>query len=193
MSNAPRIFQKARLPAPRISAYPKAPGRLMGPGPSVGKPGPTPPENPFFFGPVSGLGYSSFSEIFRQSVRGYMHGKMIVGADVAISAATAGTFVAPFLYIDVQIIGYTNGVPEVLAYGAPGSIMLGTNGAYPGLNDNVNLSAPPAQTTWDDSFGFDEVAVLIRSMGNGGQPFGAGWATNPGDIINVNIAGKTWR
>lgn len=187
------IDRRANLPAPRISAFPNAPGRLMGPGPSVGKPGATPPENVFFFGPTSGLNFSTFSEIYRGSVAGYEHGRIIVGADVTIGAASS-TNVAPKLYVDVRIMGYTNGVPEVVAYGSAGSMFTGTDQAW-GLADNVNMDAPPVQGEWDDSFGFDEIAVEIRTMGNGGQPFGpvSGLTSGPGDIINVNIAGKLWK
>jgi hypothetical protein len=184
----------ARFPNPRISGFALPGGKLRGPGPVISKPGPTPSERPVFFGPVNGLGYQSFSEIYRETVRGFAHGKIIVGADVTVSPATAGTFVAPFLWVDVLIVGYTNGVPEVLAYGAPGSMQTGLNTAYPTMTDNSSLDAPPVQTTWDDSFAFDEVGISIRTMGNGGQPFGAGWLpTVPGDIINVNITGKLWR
>lgn len=185
---------KVRLPNPRISAFPQAPGRLMGPGPSVGKPGAPPPERGIFFSPINGLGYSGFAEVWRESVRGYSHGRIIVSADVVVSATTAGTFVAPFLWVDAQIVGYTNGMPEVLGYGAPGSTKTGNDAAY-ALPTETSLDAPPYQCEWDDSFGFDEVAVCLRTMGNGGQPFGpvSGWNPNPGDAINVSVLGKLWK
>lgn len=184
---------KVRLPNPRVSAYPRAPGRLMGPGPSVGKAGATPPEDAIFFGPISALAYYGFQEVYRGVVKGFAHGKLIVSADVVMSAATTSNN-APQLYVDVQIVGYTNGVPEVLAYGATGMRKTATDQAY-ALADNVNLDAPPVQTEWDDSFGFDEVAVSLRTMGNGGQAAGplSGFAANAGDILNVSIAGKLWR
>jgi hypothetical protein len=188
-------FGKVRLPRARVSEFPLTPARPMGTGPGGGKSAGPGPELPFFAVPSNGLGYQNFSEIFRQPVRGYSRGRIIVGADVTVSPTTAGAFVAPFLFVDVQIVGYTNGVGEVMAYGAPGSLMQGLDLAF-GSSDPavINMDAPPVQAEWEDSFGYDEVAVLIRSMGNGGQPFGAGWfPTIPGDIINVNIAGKLWR
>lgn len=183
-----------RLPNSRVSGYDRSPARLMGPGPDVRKPGPTPPEDVFQVGPFNGLNVSGFQEVYRRTLAGFAHGRIIANADVAVSAATAGSLVAPFLWVDIQIVGYTNGVPEVLAYGASGLTMVGRDTAF-GMNDNTNMDAPPLQAEWDDSFGFDEVAINIRTMGNGGQPFGAvaGWASNPGDIINVNVSGKLWR
>jgi hypothetical protein len=154
------------LPRPRISGYPRAPGRLMGPGPAAGKAGPTPAESAFYFGPISALTYSDFAEVSRNSVRGSPHGKIVVACDLALSAATF-LLVAPQLYVDVQVVGYTNGVPEIMAYGAVGmTLQAGT----PLTPSNGNMDSPPIHCEWDDSFGFDEVGVNIRTMGNGGVP-----------------------
>lgn len=183
-----------KIPRSRVGGFSRPAGRLMGPGPDVRKPGPVPSEDVFQFGPIGGLGFSSFTEIFRRVLTGFAHGKITVGADTALGPTSLIT-VAPFLYVDVQIIGWTNGVAEVLAYGATGQTL---SAGTPITQDNGNMDAPVVQTTWDDSFAFDEVSVGIRTMGQGGVPFdnnvGAPlWLNVPGDFIKVNIAGKLWR
>jgi len=166
----------------------------MGPGPTVGKAGAPKPEDTFFFGPISSLTYEDFVEVWRRDVKGFMHGKLIVSAAVVMSNATF-LLVVPQLYVDVQIVGYTNGVPEVVAYGATGmSLQAGT----PLTPSNGNMDAPPVQTEWDDSYSFDEIAVSVRTMGNGGVPLNNNyaaplWAVSAGDQINVGIAGKLWK
>lgn len=166
----------------------------MGPGPDVAKPGALPPEKIIFFGPISAITFTDFIEVYREVVKGYAHGKLIVSADVVNSPASAVS-VQPLLYVDVQIVGWTNGVPETLAWGATG---MQEQAGTPLVPSNGNMDAPPVQTTWDDSFGFDEISVLLRTMGNGGVPltntYGADpWLVVAGDSINVNIAGKLWR
>lgn len=183
-----------KIPRSRVGGFPRAAGRLMGPGPDVRKPGAVPPEDVFQFGPIGGLGFSKFVEVFRRNLTGFVHGKITVGADVTLGVTSAIT-VAPFLYVDVQIVGWTNGVAEVLAYGATGQTL---SAGTPITQDNGNMDAPIVLTTWDDSFSHDEVSVNIRTMGQGGVPFdnnfGAPlWLNVPGDSIKVNIAGKLWR
>jgi len=182
-----------RLPDPRVSQFPRAPGRLMGPGPAVKLAGATPPENQIYFGPISALTFQTFTEVYRTVVKGFASGKVLVGADIVMSSATS-VLLLPQLYADVRVVGFTNGVPEVIAYGATGMMMLGTVQL---TQDEGNMDAPPVLAEWDDPFAFDEISVQVRTMGNGGSPmvaFGlANWAPSPGDAINVNIAGKLWR
>lgn len=183
-----------RLPNARVSQFPRAPGRLMGPGTDgTGKPGSTPPEDTFYFGPIGALTFRTFTEVFRRVVKGFSSGKLLVSADVVMSSTTFALRL-PQLYADIKVVGYTNGVPEVIAYGATGMSFLGTVQLTP---DEGNMDAPPVLAEWDDPFAFDEISVNVRTMGNGGSPLVAFGATNftpsAGDAVNLNIAGKLWR
>ncbi len=182
------------LPNARVSQFPRTPARIMGPGPEgTGKPGAPPPEDTFYFGPVSSLTFVAFTEIWKRSIKGFSRGKVLVSCD-AILSTTTNAFIRPRLYVDVEIVGFTNGVPETLGFGATGQIL-----AIPsGPSGGVNQDAPPVVAEWDDSFSFDEVAVNVRTMGNGGIPLGNTygaplWVTSTGDALNVGIAGKLWR
>jgi hypothetical protein len=167
----------------------------MGPTPSPAFHNPpTPPEDTFFFGPIGCLGFADFNEIYRRSVKGFTHGKIIASATVKMSNATL-SLIVPQLFAEILITGFTNGVAETLVYGASGMQKSNSN-AYSA--SDFNMDAPPVQTTWDDSFAFDEIAVSVRMRGNGGYtPFNtfsaAGWATSTGDALTVDIAGKVWR
>lgn len=177
-----------KLPRPRISEFDRAPGRVMGlpAGGSTGKPSAPPAAINFHGDPYDVLANSIFTEVYRRSVEGFTRGKIFVGAQVGPDPNPLN----PPEYADVKIVGCTQGIEEVLVYGATGLTLQSSNVGGTPL-DNFDLSCPPLYTMWVDDEGFDEIVVYARAMTQGEPlPSVRGFF---GEQILVNVSGKLWR
>jgi hypothetical protein len=180
--------RRVQLPNARISAFDRAPGRLMGPGPAAGKQGAPGTVENYIGDPFQVASVPDYVEVFRRSVAGYSKGSIFVGAVVVMGATTAALVPRPQLLANVQIVGICAGLEEVLAYGMPGPVAATNAGFPPSYND---MSAPLIYTTWEDADGFDYIVVRAKGEGVGALAFNGSLAT--GDSVLVNVSGKLWR
>lgn len=134
-------------------------------------------------GPFDVRGRSVFSELWREGIKGYSRGQIIVSAN---GIAPPGSAYPNTLYqAEINIVGFIAGQRSVLARGAVGQQLT--------LRDSegqvFDMGQTPLQYAWQDGEIWTEIGIEARHM-RGGLAYGT---VDANGKLDVSAVLEVWR
>lgn len=134
-------------------------------------------------GPFNVLGRSVFSEVWRETIKGFSRGQVIVSGNG--NAPSANTYPNTLYQAEINILGLIAGQRSVLARGAVGQqlVLRDAEGQV------FDMGQTPLQYAWQDGEIWDELGLEARHM-RGGSAYGVADANA---TLSVSLVLKMWR